>query len=57
MNIWVILIIVLILLGGGGFYGRSAGWYSGGYPYAGFGIGIGGIVLLIVVVLLLTGRL
>lgn len=54
-----ILIIVLLLVGFGG-YGLHGGYWGGtagyGGPWGG-GIGIGGIILLILVVLLLTGRL
>jgi len=47
MSLLVILIILLVLLGGGGFY-------AGG-PRV--GIGLGGLILLILIVLALTGRL
>jgi hypothetical protein len=47
MSLLVILIILLVLLGGGGFY-------AGG-PRV--GIGLGGLILLILIVMALTGRL
>lgn len=55
MNIWIIILIILLLFGGGavapgfGHWGAHAyGWYpSGGL----------GLVLLILLILLLTGRL
>ena len=47
----ILLIIVLILLFGGGL-----GHWSG-QPWGGPGIGIGGVLLIILIVLLLTGRL
>jgi hypothetical protein len=47
MSLLVILIILLVLLGGGGFY-------AGG-PRV--GIGLGGLILIILVILALTGRL
>ena len=37
MGLIVLVIVVLLLLGGGGYYGRGAGWYSGGSPY-GYGM-------------------
>ena len=47
MSLLLILIILLVLLGGGGFY-------AGG-PRA--GIGLGGLILIVIVILALTGRL
>jgi hypothetical protein len=47
MSLLVILLILLILFGGGGFY-------AGG-PRA--GIGLGGLILIIIVIMALTGRL
>lgn len=47
MSLLVILIILLVLLGAGGFY-------AGG-PRV--GIGLGGLILIILVILALTGRL
>ena len=47
MSLLLILIILFVLLGGGGFY-------AGG-PRA--GIGLGGLILIILVVMALTGRL
>jgi hypothetical protein len=52
----LILIVVLIaLLAGGGYGYRTGGWYVG--PPYGYGFGLVGIVLIVLVVLLLTGRL
>lgn len=54
-----ILIIVVVLLCFGG-YGYHGGYWGGPAGYGGVwggGIGLGGIILLILVVLLLTGRL
>ena len=48
MSPLLLILILLLLFGGGG------GYYAHG-PYG--GIGIGGIVLIILIVLLLTGRL
>ena len=50
MNIWLIILLVLLFCGGIG------GGYAGWYPHQ-YGFGIGGILLIILVVLLLTGRL
>jgi hypothetical protein len=47
MSLLVILLILLVLFGGGGFY-------AGG-PRV--GIGLGGLILIILVVMALTGRL
>lgn len=55
----LILIILLILI----FGGFGSGWYAGPptatggpyYPYRTYGWGIGGILLLVLLVLLLTG--
>ena len=47
MSTLLILLILLVLLGGGGFY-------AGG-PRA--GIGLGGLILLILIFMALTGRL
>lgn len=47
MSMLLILIILFVLLGGGGFY-------AGG-PRA--GIGLGGLILIVLVVMALTGRL
>ena len=53
MSIIVVLLIVLLLFGGG--YGYNAGWHSS--PYGMGGLGLGGIIVLVLVVLLFTGRL
>jgi len=47
----------VLILFGGGYYGAGAGWYSNGAPYAWGGTGLVGILILVLVVLLLTGRL
>jgi hypothetical protein len=54
MSIGTILIIILVIYLLGGFSGRFGGY---GYGYGHTGIGIGGILLIIVIALLLTGRL
>ena len=54
MSIGTILIIILVIYLLGGFSGRFGGY---GYGYGRTGIGIGGILLIIVIALLLTGRL
>jgi hypothetical protein len=49
MNLWLIILIVLIIAAcGGGF--------TGAYPHT-TGFGLGGILLVVLLVLLLTGRL
>jgi hypothetical protein len=53
--LWIVVIVAVLLLFGGG-YGR----WGGNPAYASYGmpgIGLGGIILIIVVVLLLSGRL
>lgn len=53
MNLLVIILIIVLLFGGVGFYGHGA-WG----PNFGYGIGgLGGIVVLVLVIMLLTGRL
>ena len=52
MNLLVVLIIILILFGGGGYYAGPA--Y---HNFAFGGIGLGGLLLFILVIMLLTGRL
>jgi hypothetical protein len=47
-----LLLIILILLALGAFGGGFAGWY----PHT-YGIGIGGVLIVVLVVLLLMGRL
>jgi hypothetical protein len=51
MTLVVVLLILLLLFGGG--YGHSAGWYGEGYG----GISLVGVIVVILIVLLLTGRL
>ena len=51
MPLIVIVLLLVLLLGGGGFYGSRAGWRG---PQFG---GLGGLVVLILVVLWLTGNL
>ena len=56
----ILLLVILFCLFGGGYYGHSAGYWGGSAGYGGTwgtGLGIGGIVLLVIVVLLVTGRL
>ena len=50
----IILVIILIIFLAGGFSGRFGGY---GYGFGHGGVGIPGILLIIVVILLLTGRL
>ena len=52
MNLVILLIVLLFLFGGG--YGYHAGWHFG--LCSGLG-GRGGILLLVLIVLLLSGRL
>jgi len=47
----ILIVIVLVILFGGGFYS-----VDGNYPYRGPGIGIGGVLLLILLIWLLTGH-
>jgi len=54
ISIGTILIIILIIYLLGGFSGRFGGY---GYGYGHTGIGVGGILLIIVIALLLTGRI
>ena len=54
MSIGLILVILLVIYLFGGFSGRFGGY---GYGMGHSGIGIGGILLILVVVLLLTGRM
>ena len=54
MSIGLILVILLVIYLFGGFSGRFGGY---GYGMGHTGIGIGGILLILVVVLLLTGRM
>jgi len=50
----IILVVLLIIFLVGGFSGRFGGY---GYGLGHGGIGIGGVLLIIVIFLLLTGRL
>ena len=52
MGLIIFVIVLILLLGGGGYYGRGAGWP--GY-YSTGGIGIGGILLILLIFMLLTG--
>jgi hypothetical protein len=49
MSLLVLLIILVLLFGGGGHF------YNEGV-YRGYGFGIGGVLLVILIVLLITGR-
>ena len=48
------VILVLILFGG---FGHYSGYYTTGGPYLGYGYGLGGLLVVILLILLLTGRL
>jgi hypothetical protein len=50
MNLLLLIIVLIILFGGG------LGFYSG-HLWGGPSIGLGGILLIVVIVLLVTGRL
>jgi Protein of unknown function (DUF3309) len=52
MGLIILIILILLIFGGGGYYGYGAGWPSYGYG----GIGLGGIILIILVIWLLSGR-
>jgi cytochrome c-type biogenesis protein CcmH/NrfG len=49
-TLWIVLLVVLLLALGGGYYGSNAGWGPWGWSPV-------GIVLVILVLLLITGRL
>ena len=53
--LFLILIVLLLLMLFGG-YGYHAGYYAGPPAY-GYGLSIGGVIVLVLLVLLLTGRL
>ena len=54
-NLWTVLIVVAIIALFGGGYG---GWYGPSYqPYRTHGFGIGGLLVVILLILLATGRL
>ena len=50
MSLIVLLIILIVLFGGGGNF-------LGGGAYRGYGFGLSGILIVVLIVLLLTGRL
>lgn len=50
MSLLLLLLIILLLTGGVGFYGHRSGWGPYGWSPA-------GIVIIILIVLLLSGRL
>jgi hypothetical protein len=54
MNLLLLILVLALLFGGGGFYSYRTGF---GGPYGTYGMGLGGIVLLVVIVMLLSGRL
>jgi len=54
MSLGLILIVIFVIALLGGFSGRFGGY---GYGYGHGGIGILGVVLIVLVVLLMTGRL
>lgn len=53
----LLIIILLLILFGGGYYGHGAGWYTNSAPYAWGGTGLFGILILVLLVLIVTGRL
>lgn len=56
----ILLVILVVILLFGGFHGYSGGYYSGTTPAPGYyfpGMSIGGILILILIFMLLTGRL
>jgi uncharacterized protein DUF3309 len=54
MSIGTILVIILVIFLLGGFSGRFGGY---GYGYGHGGVGVIGVNLIVLVILLLTGRL
>lgn len=53
MRLLLIILILVLLFGGGGFYVHNAGTFG---PYGGPGIGLGGIIVIIIIAMLLSGR-
>lgn len=55
MNVILLIVLILFILGafGGGFYADPAG----AYPYRTGGWGLGSVLLVILIIMLLTGRL
>lgn len=51
MNLILIIIVCLLLFGGGGYYVHGAGYG----PYAGPGIGIFGLIVIVLIVIFFTG--
>jgi hypothetical protein len=51
----LILIVLLIVVLFGGGYGYRSGWNT--HPYYGPGFGLVGIIIVVLLILLLTGRL
>jgi hypothetical protein len=56
MGLILLIILILFLVGGLAPWGPYSGPYHG-YGYGNGGIGLGGILLIILVVMLLTGRI
>jgi hypothetical protein len=54
MALILLLVILILLFGGGGYYGVNAGWPAH-YGYG--GISLGTILIIVLIVLLLTGRI
>jgi hypothetical protein len=54
MSLGTVLVILLIIFLLGGFSGRFGGY---GYGYGHGGVGIPGVLLIVVLVLLVTGRI
>lgn len=52
----IIAIVLLVIICSGGFYGNRMGWYDAN-PYAFPSISLVGLLLIVVLVLIFTGRL
>jgi hypothetical protein len=51
----ILLVLLIVVLASGG-YGYRSGWYAGA-PHYGYGIGLVGVLLIVLLVLLLLGRI
>ena len=52
MILLIAIVLIVLIFGGGGYYGMGRGYYGG--PVFG-GIGVGGIILIVLLVWLLSG--